>query len=97
GPRGREAFSAPNMFMADLGSSVGDRQYFNVDLMGTFERWTFPHDGTPELLQIGARQADGIPFLDAQHPHSSPIMGLTLSDTIENPRRQEIRNRARRP
>jgi hypothetical protein len=33
-------------------------------------------------LQIGEERADGQPYLDAQHPHSSPVMGLTLSDTI---------------
>ncbi len=81
GPRGRHAFSAPDMFMADLGSSTGNH-YFNLDLMGTAEKWTFPTLGNPELLQIGERNAQGAPFIDAQHPHSSPIMGLTLSDTI---------------
>src|SRR5262249_45983389 len=52
------------------------------DYMGTFERWTFPDRGYPELLQIGETDENGVPFIDAQHPHSSPIMGLTLSDTI---------------
>jgi hypothetical protein len=82
GPRGRTAFAATNMFMADLGTSVGDRQYLNLDYMGTFERWTFPYQGYPELLQIGETNSQGLPFVDAQHPHSSPVMGLTLSDTI---------------
>src|SRR5947208_1549312 len=41
-PRGRHAFSAPNMFMIDAGSSLGDYQYVNLDYMGTLERWTFP-------------------------------------------------------
>ncbi len=81
-PRGRSAFSIPNMFMADVGSSVGEHHYFNLEFMGTVEKWTFPRAGTPELLQVGEHQADGSPFFDAQHPHSSPIMGLTLSDTI---------------
>jgi hypothetical protein len=80
--RGRAGFSAPNMFMADLGTSVGDTQYLNLDLMLTSDLWTVPKAGTPELFQIGEDQANGTPFLDAQHPHSSPIMGLTLSDTI---------------
>ncbi|MGZ3722479.1 MAG: hypothetical protein ACXVA9_06095, partial [Bdellovibrionales bacterium] len=74
--------SAPNMIMIDAGQSLGDLHYINIDFMGTIEKWTVPHDGNPELLQIGEHQADGSPFLDAQHPHSSPIMGLTLSDTI---------------
>ena len=82
GPRGVRKFSAPNVFMADLGRSVGDLQYVNLDLMGTFEKWTFASSGYPELLQVGERNAQGEPFIDAQHPHSSPIMGLTLSDTI---------------
>lgn len=82
GPRGREAFAAPNMIMADLGTSVADHHYLAMDFMGTVERWTFPNAGYPELLQTGEQQANGAPYLDAQHPHSSPIMGLTLSDTI---------------
>jgi hypothetical protein len=82
GPRGRADFSGPDMFMADLGTSVGAGQYWNLDLMLTSDLWTVPKDGTPELFQIGEDQANGEPFIDAQHPHSSPIMGLTLSDTI---------------
>ena len=82
GRRGKDALSVPNMFMVDLGSSIGDRHYFNIDVMGTLERWTLPETGTPELLQIGEANVNGEPYLDAQHPHSSPIMGLTLSDTM---------------
>ena len=81
-PRGENAFSVPNMLMMDVGTSVGDRHYINLDFMGTLERWTFPESGYPELLQTGEERADGTPYIDAQHPHSSPIMGLTLSDTI---------------
>jgi hypothetical protein len=80
--RGRADFSGPDMFMVDLGTSVGDSQYLNLDLMLTSDLWLVPKTGTPELFQIGEDQADGSPFLDAQHPHSSPIMGLTLSDLI---------------
>lgn len=80
--RGRADFSGPNMFMMDLGTSVGDTQYLNLDVMLTTDLWLVPKDGTPELFQIGEEKADGSPFLDAQHPHSSPLMGLTLSDTI---------------
>ncbi len=82
GARGRTDFSGPNMFMSDLGTSLGDTQYLNLDLMLTTDLWLVPKAGTPELLQIGETQANGQPFIDAQHPHSSPIMGLTLSDTI---------------
>jgi len=81
-PRGRGAVYSTNMLMVDLGTSVGDFQYLNLDVMLTAELWTVPSDGYPELLQIGENQANGLPFLDAQHPHSSPLMGLTLSDTL---------------
>ncbi len=82
GSRARSAFAAPNMFMADIGTSLGANHYLNLDFMGTVERWTFPYQGYPELLQIGEANREGISFLDAQHPHSSPVMGLTFSDTI---------------
>ncbi|MBR7513301.1 hypothetical protein KC219_24395, partial [Mycobacterium tuberculosis] len=65
------------MFMVDAGTSVGDRHYVNWEFMGTLEKWPYPGSGTPALLQIGEAQANGRPFLDAQHPHSTPIMGLT--------------------
>ncbi len=81
GPRGRPAAFSSNMIMGDIGTSIGT-QYLNVDLMATSERWTFPDAGYPELLQIGETNANGVPYIDAQHPHSSPIMGLTLSDTL---------------
>ena len=81
GPRGRDRFSAPHMLMADVGHSYGNN-YFNADVMLTFERWTFPKDGNPLLLQIGEVNEDNQPYIDGQHPHSSPIMGLTFSDTI---------------
>ena len=80
--RGREGVVAPNMFMADLGTSVGDSQYLNLDVMLTADLWLMPKAGYPELFQIGENREDGLPFIDAQHPHSSPLMGLTLSDTI---------------
>ena len=82
GPRGRDAFAAPNMIMTDLGSSIGGNHYLNLDFMGTAEKWTLPKRGYPLLGQIGEHDENGYPFIDAQHPHSSPIMGLTLSDTI---------------
>ena len=82
GPRGRSAVAVPDMVMGDVGRSLGDRNFLNLSLMATAEKWLYPSQGYPLLLQIGETQADGAPFLDAQHPHSSPIMGLTLSDTI---------------
>jgi hypothetical protein len=82
GPRGGHSFSAPNMFMADFGSTVGAHHYFNIDLMATAEKWTVPARGTPELTQIGDTDQNDRPYVDHQHPHPSPIMGLTFSDTI---------------
>jgi len=82
GQRARNRFAVPNMIMTDVGHTIGDRHYLNMNLMLTFERWTFPKDGYPELLQIGERNEDDQPYIDGQHPHSSPIMGLTISDTI---------------
>jgi hypothetical protein len=70
------------MVMVDVGQTFSARHFLNLEWMGTAERWTYPSNGTPELLQIGEDQQDHQPFLDAQHPHSSPIMGLTLSDTL---------------
>lgn len=82
GPRGVDQFAAPNTSMIDAGRSIGSRQFVNLDLMSTVELWTYPYHGYPELLQIGEERSNGSPFIDAQHPHSSPIMGLTLSDTV---------------
>ena len=82
GPRGRSDYYSTNMVMGDLGTSIGDHHFLNLDMMTTAERWTVPYTGYPLLLQIGEQNQQGVPFIDAQHPHSSPIMGLTLSDTI---------------
>ncbi len=81
-PRGKDQFAIPNMVMTNYGRSFGERQFVNVNIMLTFERWTFHKDGYSELLQIGEHDDDGNPYIDAQHPHSSPIMGLTFSDTF---------------
>jgi hypothetical protein len=80
GPRGRRAVSAPNWIMLDGGVDLASWNRLELDTMLTAELWTTPSDGYPQLLQIGENQADGQPFLDAQHPHSSPLMGLTLTD-----------------
>ena len=82
GPRGRTKFASPHWIMADLGHAVDKRHYLNAELMLTFEKWTFPRGGYPLLLQEGESNKNDVPYIDAQHPHSSPIMGLTLSDTI---------------
>ena len=82
-PRGKDGqFAIPNMIMANYGHSVSDKQFVNASLMLTFERWTFHEEGYSELLQIGERNEDEVPYIDAQHPHSSPIMGITISDTF---------------
>lgn len=80
-PRGKDQFAIPNMIMGNVGKTFGERHFLNANLMLTFEKWTFPKDGYSELLQIGERNEDDTPYVDAQHPHSSPIMGLTFSDT----------------
>ena len=82
GLRGRVDSFSTNMLMVDIGSSVGDSHYINLDLMLTSELWSVPSRGYPLLLQVGEYDRFGDPYIDAQHPHSSPIMGLTLSDTI---------------
>jgi hypothetical protein len=85
GPRGRNALAAPHMLMIDSGTSLDTNNYLNLELMLTGERWTFPNTGNPELLQLGEENSYGQPFIDAQHPHSSPFMGITLSNTIKLP------------
>lgn len=82
GPRGNNELSAPNMFMADIGKAVDENHFFNVNVMLTAERWTYPDEGSPQLLQVGELNKDEEPYIDHQHPHSSPVMGLTFSDTI---------------
>lgn len=81
-PRGKDQFAIPHMIMANYGRSLSETQYINANLMLTFERWTFHEEGYSELLQIGERDKDENPYIDAQHPHSSPIMGITFSDTF---------------
>jgi len=82
GPRGVDQFAAPDMFMLDVARALTARQLLNLDLMGTTELWTYPRRGYPQLLQIGEEHSDGQPFVDAQHPHTSPVMGVTFSDTV---------------
>src|ERR1700692_3799180 len=45
GPRGRDAWAGPSMVMFELGTSVGDRQYLNLEFMGDADKWTFPDRG----------------------------------------------------
>ncbi|MDZ4676801.1 MAG: hypothetical protein SGI74_04750 [Oligoflexia bacterium] len=85
GKRGKRSFAAPHMLMIESGSSLDMNNYVNLELMLTSELWTLPNTGNPELLQIGEENSYRQPYIDAQHPHTSPIMGLTLSDTIRLP------------
>jgi hypothetical protein len=80
--RGRSALYSTSMIMGDLGSSLGANHYLNLDLMITAEKWLVPERGYPLPLQVGESDSSGVPYVDAQHPHSSPLMGITLSDTI---------------
>ncbi len=82
GARGVQAFAAPNWLMANAGADLASWNRLELDLMLTAELWTLPARGYPELLQIGESDAHGQPFVDRQHPHSSPVMGLSLSDVI---------------
>jgi hypothetical protein len=50
------------------------RSRMRAALMGTTELWTYPRRRYPELLQIGEERSDGSPYIDARHPHRSPIM-----------------------
>jgi hypothetical protein len=82
GPRGRTAVTAPNMWMLMLDKKTSALNTVELSWMGTTDVWTVPKNGTPELFQTGDANSVGAPFVDAQHPHSSPIMGLTFSDIL---------------
>ncbi len=68
--------------MADMGVDLSTWNRLELDVMLTAELWTTPFNGYPEPLQIGEVNYYGVPFIDSQHPHSSPVMGLTLSDVF---------------
>lgn len=82
GPRGQNAYWSSGMIMGEAGTTISSRQYLNLELMTTAEKWTLPSQGYPQLLQVGENQKSGEAYIDHQHPHSSPIAGLTLSNTI---------------
>jgi hypothetical protein len=82
GARGRDAWAMPDHVMLTATRQVSDSNALGLELMATGEKWLFPESGYPELLQTGERDERGRPYIDAQHPHSSPIMALSLSDTI---------------
>ena len=82
GRRSAHELVAPNWLMLDLGVDVARWNRLELDTMLTFERWTFPDSGYPLPFQVGEANEQGLPFVDAQHPHSSPLMGLTLTDVM---------------
>ena len=83
GPRGRTATYAPDMWMLNADRMLSARNEIQVSFMGTADRWLTPHaNGSPELFQTGEANNQHVPYVDAQHPHSSPIMGLTFSDIL---------------
>jgi len=82
GKRSAHELVAPNWIMLDLGVDVARWNRLELDAMLTFERWTFPDSGYPLPFQVGEENEHGVPFVDAQHPHSSPLMGLTLTDVM---------------
>lgn len=79
GPRGGRWFAAPGWAMLAAATSPTPRDQLALELMATAERWTFPAHGYPELLQAGEARDDGSTYIDAQHPHSSPVMGLVFA------------------
>jgi hypothetical protein len=83
GPRGRNSFYAPNMFMLGYKQKLSDKNSFAVDFMGTTDKWAMSKRGYGLLLQAGEANSEGVPYIDAQHPHTSPFMGLTFSDIIQ--------------
>ncbi len=49
GPRGRDSLWSTSMIMLDIGNSIGDRHYLNLDIMATAAKWTI----TEDLLKAG--------------------------------------------
>jgi hypothetical protein len=82
GKRSAHDLVAPNWIMADAGVDVARWNRLELDVMLTAERWTYPDAGYPLPFQIGESNEHGVLFIDHQHPHSSPLMGLQLTDVI---------------
>jgi hypothetical protein len=82
GKRSAHQLVAPNWLMFDVGVDLARWNRLELDGMLTAERWTFPDSGYPLPFQVGEENEHGMPFVDAQHPHSSPLMGLSLADVI---------------
>lgn len=82
GKRSAHDLAAPNWLMVDAGVDLARWNRLELDAMLTAERWTYPDAGYPLPFQIGEANEHGMPFIDHQHPHSSPLMGLQLTDVI---------------
>jgi hypothetical protein len=82
GTRSAHQLAAPNWLMLDAGVDLASWNRLELDAMLTAERWTYPYSGYPLPFQVGEENSQGVAFVDAQHPHSSPIMGLTLTDVM---------------
>jgi hypothetical protein len=82
GKRSAHDLAAPNWLMLDVGVDVARWNRLELDAMFTAERWTYPDAGYPLPFQVGEANEHGVPFVDAQHPHSSPLMGLSLADVM---------------
>lgn len=82
GERGEDKLASPNVLMGEIGTTLGERHFLNLEVMLTGEKWTFPQGGYPQLFQAGGVNENGVPYVDQRHPNTSPIMGLTLSDTF---------------
>ena len=82
GKRSTHDLVAPNWLMFDGGVDLARWNRLELDAMFTAERWTYPDAGYPLPFQVGEENEHGVPFVDAQHPHSSPLMGLSLADVM---------------
>lgn len=67
GPRGIAKFESQNWFMPMAYRRVG-RGTLQLRGMFSFEPFTFPKPGSPQLFQTG-EVYKGEPIIDAQHPH----------------------------
>lgn len=82
GTRSAHQIAAPDWAMLDVGVDLARWNRLELDAMLTAERWLYPDSGYPLPFQVGEENEHGVPFVDAQHPHSSPIMGLSLADVF---------------
>lgn len=78
GNRGSKAFSLPNWAMVTVHRKYQGCNAVEVEAMVTGELYTMPREGMPQLFQVGEAHKDGKPYVDFQHPHKTPVMGLKL-------------------